>query len=229
MNFTIIIPTLNEAQAIVNCLTALQPLRNFCEIIVVDGGSADNTKRLAQPFADKVMSSAKGRAIQMNIGAESAKGDVLIFLHADTFLPDDALGQITQASNNKAKWGRFDVQLSGNHRMLNVVALLMNWRSRLTGIATGDQVIFVNKQLFESIGRYPVIPLMEDIALCKKLKKITPSVCLKTKVISSGRRWEQFGVAWTILLMWSLRLRYALGAEPQTLAILYSKGRFWKT
>ena len=115
MNFTIIIPTLNEAQAIVNCLTALQPLRNFCEIIVVDGGSADNTKRLAQPFADKVMSSAKGRAIQMNIGAESAKGDVLIFLHADTFLPDDALGQITQASNNKAKWGRCAIEWQSSH------------------------------------------------------------------------------------------------------------------
>lgn len=229
MNFSIIIPTLDEAQVIVNCLMELQPLRDCCEIIVVDGGSTDNTKRLAQPFADKVMSSAKGRAIQMNIGAESAEGDVLIFLHADTFLPDDALSQITQARNNKARWGRFDVQLSGKHPMLNLVALLMNWRSRITGIATGDQAIFVNKQLFESVGRYPVIPLMEDIALCKKLKKITPSVCLKTKVISSGRRWEQFGVVWTILLMWSIRLRYALGAEPQTLAILYSKGQFWKT
>jgi rSAM/selenodomain-associated transferase 2 len=229
MNFSIIIPTLDEAQVIVNCLMELQPLRDCCEIIVVDGGSTDNTKRLAQPFADKVMSSAKGRAIQMNIGAESAEGDVLIFLHADTFLPDDALSQITQARNNKARWGRFDVQLSGKHPMLNLVALLMNWRSRITGIATGDQAIFVNKQLFESVGRYPVIPLMEDIALSKKLKKITPPICLKTKVMSSGRRWEQFGMAWTILLMWSLRLRYALGADPQTLAILYSKGRFWKT
>jgi rSAM/selenodomain-associated transferase 2 len=229
MNFSIIIPTLNEAQAIVNCLTALQPLRNFCEIIVVDGGSMDNTKRLAQPFADKVMSSAKGRAIQMNTGAESAEGDVLIFLHADTFLPNDALDNITQACNNNARWGRFDVQLSGKHPMLNVVALLMNWRSRITGIATGDQAIFVNKQLFESVGRFPVIPLMEDIALSKKLKKITPPSCLKTKVMSSGRRWEQFGMARTILLMWSLRLRYALGADPQTLAILYSKGRLWKT
>jgi rSAM/selenodomain-associated transferase 2 len=229
MNFSIIIPTLNEVHAIVNCLTALQPLRNCCEIIVVDGGSTDDTKRLAQPLVDKVISSAKSRAIQMNIGTESAEGDVLIFLHADTLLPVDALDQITQAFNNNGRWGRFDVQLSGRHPMLNVVALLMNWRSRITGIATGDQVIFVNKQLFESVGRYLVIPLMEDIALSNKLKKITPPICLKTKVMSSGRRWEQFGMARTILLMWSLRLRYALGADPQTLAILYSKGQFWKT
>jgi rSAM/selenodomain-associated transferase 2 len=228
ISFSIVIPTLNEEQVIVSCLTALQPLRNCCEIIVVDGGSTDNTKRLARPFADKVISSAKGRAIQMNTGAESAEGDVLIFLHADTFLPDDALDQITQASNNRG-WGRFDVRLSGRHPMLNIVALLINWRSRITGIATGDQTIFVGKQLFESVGQFPVIPLMEDIALCKKLKKITPPICLKTKVMSSGRRWEQFGITRTVLLMWSLRLRYALGADPQTLAILYSKGQFWKT
>ena len=113
--------------------------------------------------------------------------------------------------------------------MLKVVAFFMNWRSRLTGIATGDQVIFVDKHLFESVGQYPVIPLMEDIALCKKLKKISPPACLKAKVITSDRRWEQFGVLKTIVLMWSLRLRYFLGADPQMLAILYNEGRFWKT
>jgi rSAM/selenodomain-associated transferase 2 len=229
IKFSIIIPTLDEEQSIANCLMPLQPLRHCCEIIVADGGSTDNTKTLAKPLADKVISSAKGRAIQMNTGAQCAAGDLLIFLHADTFLPQEAFNQITEAMNNNRRWGRFDLELSGSHPMLKVVALFMNWRSRLTGIATGDQVIFVNKQMFESVGKYPAIPLMEDIALCKKLKKISPPACLKAKVISSARRWEQFGVFKTIVLMWSLRLRYFFGADPQTLAILYNEGRFWKT
>jgi rSAM/selenodomain-associated transferase 2 len=228
MKFSIIIPTLNEELSIVNCLVGLQSLRQYCEIIVVDGGSADNTKKLAQPLADKLISSTTGRAVQMNTGTERATGELLIFLHADTSLPQDALNQVIGAIKNNRQWGRFDVTLSGNHPMLKVIAIFMNWRSRLTGIATGDQAIFVNKQLFESVGQYPVIPLMEDIALCKKLKKISSPICLKAKVISSGRRWEQFGVFETLLLMWSLRLRYFLGADPQTLANLYNKGNKWK-
>ncbi len=228
-DFSIIIPTLNEDQTIVNCLTVLQPFRKEVEIIVVDGGSTDNTKKLVKLLADKVISSEQGRAIQMNAGAESAQGNILIFLHADTFLPDDALSHITQAIGDSRQWGRFDVNLTGHHPMLKVVASFMNWRSRLTGIATGDQVIFVAKPLFESVGQYPVIPLMEDIALCTKLKKISLPACLKAKVVSSGRRWERFGMFKTILLMWSLRLRYFFGADPQTLAVLYSKGKFWKT
>jgi rSAM/selenodomain-associated transferase 2 len=229
MSFTIIIPTLNEGQSIVNCLTALQALRHCCELIVVDGGSTDNTRKLAKPLADMVISSESGRATQMNAGAQAAKGGLLIFLHADTLLPQKALSQIAQAINSNRQWGRFDVQLSGNHPMLRMVAFFMNWRSRLTGIATGDQVIFVNKEIFESVGQYPPIPLMEDIALCKKLKRISPPACLKAKAISSGRRWEQFGVFKTIALMWSLRLRYFFGANPQTLVALYSKGQFWRT
>lgn len=229
MNFSIIIPTLNEEQSIVSCLTALHPYRDCCEIIVVDGGSVDSTKSLANPLADKVISSAKGRAMQMNAGAESAEGNVLIFLHADTFLPKEGLNQIAQNINQHQQWGRFDVKLSGDHPMLKVIAWLMNYRSWLTGIATGDQVIFLTKQLFESVGQYPVIPLMEDVALCKKLKQISPPICLKAIAISSGRRWEQFGVFKTILLMWSLRLRYFLGEDPQILAHLYNKGAFWKT
>jgi rSAM/selenodomain-associated transferase 2 len=221
MGFYIIIPVLNEELTIVNCLKALQPLRNSCEIIVVDGGSKDNTKQLAKPLADKFITSEKDRAIQMNAGAESATGELLLFLHADTFLPNDALGILAKLDHNNHQWGRFDVELSGSHPMLKVIAWFMNWRSRLTGIATGDQAIFVNKTLFESVGKYPVIPLMEDIALCKKLKKISPPICLKAKVTSSGRRWEQYGVLRTILLMWSLRLRYFLGADPQFLADSY--------
>jgi rSAM/selenodomain-associated transferase 2 len=226
MNFSIIIPTLNEEKTIEPCLSALQPLRNNCEIIIVDGGSIDNTRVIAGTLADKVVSSDKGRARQMNNGARYASGNVLIFLHADTSLPENALQLIQQKLNSSRKWGRFDIQLSGKHFMLKVIAQMMNWRSRLTGIATGDQVIFVTRLAFEKAGQYPEINLMEDIAICKTLKKISPPICLKAKVISSGRRWERYGIYKTILLMWNIRLRYFFGADPQTLAFLYTNGAF---
>jgi rSAM/selenodomain-associated transferase 2 len=226
MKFSIIIPTLNEEKAIQSCLSALQALRNECEIIIVDGDSNDNTRILASPLADKVIISAKGRARQMNNGAVHATGDILMFLHADTSLPANALPLIQQNISTTRQWGRFDIQLSGDPFMLKVIAQMMNWRSRLTGIATGDQVIFVTRSAFEKAGCYPDINLMEDIALCKALKKISPPICLKDKVISSGRRWERNGVFKTILLMWSMRLRYFLGADPQTLALLYTNSVF---
>jgi len=226
MNFSIIIPTLNEEKTIESCLSALQPLRNNCEIIIVDGGSIDNTRVIARSLADKVVSSDKGRARQMNNGARYASGNVLIFLHADTSLPENALQLIQQKLNSSRKWGRFDIQLSGKHFMLKVIAQMMNWRSRLTGIATGDQVIFVTRQAFEKAGQYPEINLMEDIAICKALRKISPPICLKAKVISSGRRWERYGIYKTILLMWNIRLRYFFGADPQILAFLYTNGAF---
>ena len=226
MKFSIIIPTLNEEKTIQSCLLALQPLRNECEIIIVDGDSVDNTQILAAPLADIVISSAKGRARQMNNGARQATGDILIFLHADTWLPENALQLIQQEISNVRQWGRFDIQLSGDPFMLKVIAQMMNWRSRLTGIATGDQVIFVTRPAFEAAGRYPEINLMEDITLCKALKKTGPPVNLKAKVISSGRRWEYYGIYKTLLLMWSLRLRYFFGADPQVLAFLYANGVF---
>jgi rSAM/selenodomain-associated transferase 2 len=226
MNFSIIIPTLNEEKTIESCLSALQPLRSNCEIIIVDGGSTDNTIVIAGTLADKVVSSDKGRARQMNNGARYASGNVLIFLHADTSLPENALQLIQQKLNSSRKWGRFDIQLSGKHFMLKVIAQMMNWRSRLTGIATGDQVIFVTRQAFEKAGQYPEINLMEDIAICKALRKISPPICLKAKVISSGRRWERYGIYKTILLMWNIRLRYFFGADPQILAFLYTNGAF---
>jgi rSAM/selenodomain-associated transferase 2 len=229
MKFSIIIPTMNEAQTITNCLTPLQSLRKAGELIVVDGGSEDNTMALAKPLADKLIPSATGRAIQMNNGAAHANGEVLIFLHADTSLPDAGVELISQAITDKRQWGRFDIKLKGSHLMLTVVAWFMNCRSRLTGVATGDQAIFITKSLFESVGRYPAIPLMEDVALCKILKKMSPPLCLKAKVTSSGRRWEKFGVIKTILLMWNLRLRYYFGTDPRLLAVLYNKGQFWKT
>lgn len=222
---SIIIPTLNEGDNIQRCLLALQQLRNQSEIIIVDGGSADDTIELSSPLVDKVIVSAKGRAKQMNAGATQAKGEILVFLHADTFLPESAVALMSQENYG---WGRFDIQLQGGSFMLSVVATLMNWRSRLTGIATGDQVIFVSKPLFNAVGGYSDIALMEDIDLCIKLKKIASPICLNAKVVSSGRRWEQFGVFKTILLMWSLRLRYFFGENPDVLSELYSRGLFWK-
>jgi rSAM/selenodomain-associated transferase 2 len=228
MKFSLIIPTLNEEKNIASCLLALQPLRDKCEIIIADatGGQPIANSPNAR-LADKIISSAKGRARQMNAGAGYASGDMLIFLHADTYLPENALTLIEQHIGNK-QWGRFDIQLSGDHFMLKVIAWMMNRRSRLTGIATGDQVIFVTQQAFAAVGQYPEIALMEDIALSKALKKISPPICLHAKVTSSGRRWEHFGIYRTILLMWTLRLRYFFGANPQRLAEFYSRGRFWK-
>ena len=225
---SIIIPTLNEEEGIVEFLQPLQQLRADCELLIVDGGSDDNTVELAQPYVDDVLKSAKGRAMQMNEGAAIASAPVLLFLHADTSLPDDALTQIQSAIDRGANWGRFDVTLSTNDLRLNIVAWMMNKRSYLTGIATGDQAVFVKKDLFEELSGFANIALMEDIELSSRLKKQGRPYCVKSKVISSARRWLSFGVIRTISLMWFLRLRYFFGADPIELEQLYRKGRFWK-
>jgi glycosyltransferase involved in cell wall biosynthesis len=259
--FSIIIPTLNEAANIERCLLALQPLRDCAEVIVVDGDSVDNTIELATPYADKILLSGRGRARQMNQGAQQATGDILLFLHADTALPEQALSLITHAITPQQPWGRFDIQLCfvpmnsiGTHTYravcatrrvatafprgawerdklefsLNMIAFMMNWRSRFTGICTGDQVLFVTQSAFIAVGGYPEIALMEDIAFSRALKKLSRPVCLTAKVTSSARRWQQYGIYKTILLMWSLRLRYWLGADPDLLAELYRTGSLWK-
>jgi len=225
---SIIIPTLNEEVGIITFLTKLQVLRPQCELIVVDGGSDDETVALAESYVDDVIKSAQGRAIQMNVGAAMASAPILLFLHADTYLPDDAVERVHYALNEGYHWGRFDIKLSGKHKMLSIIAWLMNIRSRWTGIATGDQAMFVKKSLFDQIGGFTDIVLMEDIALSAKLKEKGKPSCLRSKVISSGRRWLNFGVIKTILLMWWLRLRYYLGTDPVDLEQLYRKGQFWK-
>ncbi|MDD5272726.1 MAG: TIGR04283 family arsenosugar biosynthesis glycosyltransferase [Methylovulum sp.] len=225
--FSIIIPTLDEAGGIVACLSALQPLRGQCELIMVDGGSTDATTTLAAPWLDKLLVAGPGRAKQMNCGAAQATGEILVFLHADTYLPANVLPLIATSLEKGRYWGRFDVVLSGGHFMLKVIAVMMNWRSRLTGIATGDQVIFVTRKAFMDVGGYPEIPLMEDIALSKALNKLGKPVCLAAKVTSSGRRWLRYGILHTILLMWWLRWRFACGDQPERLAVLYARGRLW--
>ena len=168
---SIIIPTLNEASTIVTCLMGLQGYRSQAEIIVVDGQSSDNTRELAQPWADQVILSEAGRARQMNAGAASARGDIFLFLHADTRLPEHALTLITTSMQDQIHWGRFAIELQGQHPALKVIAFCMHWRSKFTGIATGDQAIFVRRTAFEHVGKYPDLPLMEDIVLSSKLKK----------------------------------------------------------
>jgi rSAM/selenodomain-associated transferase 2 len=228
VKISIIIPVLNEAQNISGYLSQLQSLRTDSEIIIVDGGSQDNTTDLCIPLADKIIQSPRGRAIQMNAGAKIATGKFLLFLHADTSLPANSLNLIEQGLSKKNYWGRFDVQLSGNHFMFQMIAFFINWRSRLTGVSTGDQTLFVKKKLFYQAGQFPEIPLMEDIAICKKLKKHSVPLCLKAKVITSSRRWQNFGIFRTVLLMWWLRLLYFLGCNPESLSKLYSKSRFIK-
>jgi rSAM/selenodomain-associated transferase 2 len=216
---------LNEATGIEAALAALQPLRESgVEIIVVDGGSHDNSVALATPLADTLLTSSPGRARQMNLGAEHARSAALLFLHADTRLPEGGCKLISQALETHA-WGRFDIHLEGKSRWLPLVSILMNLRSRLSGIATGDQGMFVRRGPFEAIGGFPTQPLMEDIELSKRLKALSPPACLRTKVISSGRRWDQFGAWKTIRLMWRLRYRYWRGVSATQLAKEYRNAR----
>ncbi|NOR80681.1 MAG: glycosyltransferase [Methyloprofundus sp.] len=226
--YSIIIPTLNEAETIHDFLIPLQVLRDLCEIIIVDAGSMDETKSISQSLVDRFIITPKGRAIQMNAGAEIAAANIFIFLHADTYLPEQALSLIQQGMDKGALWGRFDMQLMGQHTVLKVVSHMMNWRSRLSGIATGDQVIFITRQAFEQVGGFPVIALMEDIEISKRLKNLSYPYCIKAKVKSSARRWESFGVWRTVALMWSIRLRYFLGQSPNELVELYRQGAFWR-
>ena len=213
---SIVVPTLNEAGGIRAALEALAPLRaRGHEVIVVDGGSEDGTAALAAGLCDRVLVAPRGRAVQMNAGAREARGGMLVFLHADTRLPPDA-DELVRG----CVWGRFDVRIDGRHPLLKVVAWSMNLRSRLTGIATGDQAIFVRRDAFPG---FPELPLMEDIAFGKAMRRTARPACLRAKVTTSGRRWESRGVLRTILLMWRLRLLYFLGRSAQDLARRYER------
>ena len=223
---SVIIPVLNEAATIRASLLALQGMRAAGhEIILADGGSTDGTLDLGRELADAQVEAPRGRANQMNAGAAIAHGEVLLFLHADTALPAGAADMIDQSLASTGKsWGRFNVHIGGSSQWFAMIAFMINWRSRLTGIATGDQAIFVRRELFEKSNGYAQFPLMEDIDLCTRLKRISRPVCLRACVTTSGRRWEAHGVWRTIALMWWLRMRYFLGASPETLARSYYRG-----
>jgi rSAM/selenodomain-associated transferase 2 len=215
---SIVVPMLDEAGQIGALLASLSPLRaQDAEVIVVDGGSRDDSVAAAQGHADAVLQGPRGRARQMNHGAAQARGAVLLFLHADTRLPPDALAAVQQALVRRV-WGRFDVRIVGHSAMLPVVAALMNLRSRLTGIATGDQAVFVRRDAFDAVGGFPDQPLMEDIELSRRLRALGRPACLRLHVATSGRRWDTCGAWRTIWLMWRLRWRYWRGAAPDVLA-----------
>ena len=241
IQLSIVIPLLNEADnlpRLMDHLARLNPAPS--QVILVDGGSTDNSVAIAKELIEslidsspsviseqvidwQITESAAGRALQMNAGAELATGDVLLFLHADTQLPNHAIADITSAVR-QAAWGRFDVRLDSSAWMLKVVSQMMNWRSRLSGIATGDQAIFIKKPLFEQLGGYPQQALMEDVELCKRLKAIGKPACLRSKVITSTRRWQQYGTWRTIGLMWHLRFDYWRGVSADNI-----KQRYYKT
>lgn len=222
MRLSVVVPALNEAAVLAQTLDALAPIRaSGHELIVVDGGSADDTLALCGDRADRILSGPRGRARQMNQGAKAAQGDVLMFVHADTRLPVDATAAVLGAMAGGAAWGRFDVQIVGRSRLLPLVATLMNWRSRLSGIATGDQAIFVRKDVFERLGGFADQPLMEDIELSHRLRARARPVCVRQRVLTSGRRWDENGAWRTIVLMWRLRWRYWRGESAQSLAKAY--------
>lgn len=206
-----------------SCLQAMRQRGH--EVIVVDGGSDDETLAIATPLADEVLHSKPGRARQMHTGANRASGEILWFLHADTRVPDEAdqliLAALGKDLQHDRHWGRFNIRLSGKKLVLQLIALLMNIRSRLSGIATGDQGIFVRRTLYEKLGGFPEQPLMEDIELCKQLKHISPPLCIKTALETSSRRWEERGIVRTVLLMWLLRAAYSMGIPATRLARLY--------
>jgi rSAM/selenodomain-associated transferase 2 len=223
MLLSIVIPVLNEAERLPQALRDLAPLRERgAEVIVVDGGSEDATPVLATAAGVLVVHSNRGRAAQMNAGALQASGDVFLFLHADTALPGNAPPAIKDAlADGRHVWGRFDVYIEGQAWMLRVVACLMNYRSRLTGIATGDQAIFVTRRAFATVGGFPDQPLMEDVEISKRLCKLSGPACLRTRALTSGRRWETRGVWRTIFLMWRLRWAYSRGVAASELVRSY--------
>lgn len=223
MRLSFIIPVLNEAGFLSLCRESLLQLKaDGHELIVVDGGSQDDSVDLAHCFADQVINAPAGRAVQMNAGAYLAQGDILVFLHADTLLPDEADKKIVYAvAKNNHLWGGFAVKLSGSQLIFRLIETLMNLRSRVTGILTGDQVLFVRRDTFYDIGGFERIPLMEDIVISKRLKRQGQPAHIHASAVTSSRRWEQRGIVRTVLKMWSLRLAYFLGASPNILVKYY--------
>jgi rSAM/selenodomain-associated transferase 2 len=222
MKLSIVMPVLNEVSEIEAALAALAPVRaRGVEVFVTDGGIRDGTMELARPLADRVLSSRRGRALQMNAGVAAAQGDVLLFLHADTRLPENADCLVLDGlASSGCNWGRFDVRIDGSG-LLRLVSLTMNWRSRITCIATGDQAMFVTRTAFEAAGGFPSIALMEDVALSARLKRLGRPCALHARVSTSPRRWRKHGTLRTMLLMWRLRLAYYFGADPAKLARAY--------
>ena len=219
MRVSIVIPALNEADIVTGCLQSLQNARREGhEVLLVDGGSTDGTTEIAEPLVDRILEGPRGRALQMNHGAHAASGDVLWFLHADSRAPEDGVGAIVEASHGGRRlWGRFDVTLDAPGVAFRIIETGINLRSRFSGIATGDQGIFVSRRLFDAVGGFPELPLMEDVVISQALRQRGLPVCVGTRLVTSARRWQEHGTWRTVLFMWRLRLAFFFGADPAEL------------
>jgi rSAM/selenodomain-associated transferase 2 len=225
MRISVIVPVLNEEKSIAETLQTLQQLKPD-ELIVVDGGSTDGTREICQRLGVELYPSPPGRARQMNFGAQRASGDVLLFLHADTRLPPSAFDDIrTALQDRKVLGGRFDIRLDSPRPLLKLIGFMISLRSRLSKVGTGDQAIFVRREIFRELGGYPDIPLMEDVALSRALKRRGTVACLRSRVVSSARRWETDGIGRTIWKMWTLKTLYLLGISPVRLKRYYGDTR----
>jgi len=235
MPISVIIPTLNEERTIMATLAHTAAL-GFDELIVVDGGSLDQTPVLVESYRRRTQSPAQspvrlvtapcGRARQMNEGAKTSRGEILLFLHADTQLPDDAKTMIdTTLADQRMVGGQFDVRFDRPSMWGTIISRMMNWRSRLSGIATGDQALFVRRPIFEQMGGFADMPLMEDIEFSRRLKRKGATAALTATVTTSFRRWEQHGPLRTILLMWTIRFLYWVGISPSHLVEWYKAVR----
>lgn len=222
MRISIVVPVLNEAERFPLLAGQLGRLaQDGAEVIVVDGGSSDGTPAAAESAGLRMICSERGRARQMNAGAAQARGEILLFLHADTELPADGLRQIRANLRRGLAWGRFDVRISGRPAMLRIVARMINWRSRVTSIATGDQAMFMTREAYAAVGGFPDQPLMEDVEMSRRLRAHSRPACITHRATTSGRRWETHGVWRTIFLMWRLRWAYWCGRPASELAEAY--------
>ena len=218
LQLSIVIPVLNEGAELTSCLQCLQGLRQAeVELIVVDGGSSDDSVERATAQADLVINSPRGRSLQMNAGAVEACGNYLLFLHSDTRLP---VGFSSHWLSDSV-WGFFPVKLSGTSWAFRVIERAMSCRARFSGIGTGDQALFVRRDIFDQIGGFAAIPLMEDVEICRRLKVLCPPKVLSPTVLTSARRWQQRGIVSAVLQMWWLRLAFFLGVSPARLARRY--------
>lgn len=223
MRISVIVPALDEGRGIEGTLRSLAPVREAGgEVVVVDGGSRDDTVTCARPLADRVIEAEPGRASQLNAGAAAAAGDLLWFVHADTQVDPEALLDLRRAAADPGfVWGRFGVRLSGRRRLFRLIAILINLRSCLSGVATGDQGLCVRRAAFDSTGGFPEIPLMEDVAFSRVMRAHARPRCLPVRLTTSSRRWEQRGAWRTIWLMWRLRWAFWRGTDPAELARRY--------